>query len=148
MANKQPSYLEYINNFWRVNDEFQFSSTQAHCYFILLSEFNRKRWIEELALSDLVLCEMMGVSLNTMRGAKKALVEQELITFVKGGKGHGNKTRYQLRCQSRCQVRCQSRSQDLTATPIYKTNKDYKTKNNYNNDGTKKGFDISKGDFD
>ncbi|MFR9546161.1 MAG: hypothetical protein SNH35_08740 [Rikenellaceae bacterium] len=146
MSSKQPSYVEYINNFWRADESEHFTPVQSRLYFLLLSIFNRKHWCDEVAISDGALCDMVGVSLNTLKRAKAELIERGIITLTRGGRGFATKTRYQLRCEDRGQSRGQSSCQNLT--PLYKERiKDNKSKN-YNQDGAKKGFNISAGDFD
>ena len=123
---RKPSYIDYMNSFWREDENEQFSPVQSRLYFLLLNVFNNRKWANEVALSDHFLCDVMGVSLNTLRAAKRLLVKRGLIEFSAGGRGFANKTKYQLRVQCRGQSTYQSRLPN-SAPSIYKENKDIKS---------------------
>lgn len=134
-----PSYIDYINYFWQADDFESFSSIETRLYFTLLKLANRNRWQGEIVIGDKQLSAMVGVALNTFKLARSTLLRRELIRATIGGKGHRQKTRYQLRYQ----CRYQEPTPTLTPTPIYKN----KTKTN-SYYGTEKGFNISGSDFD
>ncbi len=153
---KKPSYIDYMNSFWRQDENEQFSAVQSRLYYLLLYIFNGRKWVDQVSLSDHYLCDMMGVSLNTLRTAKRDLSNRGVIAFSAGGRGFANKTKYQLRYQAReqssGQSTYQSRGQNM-ATSIYKETKEIKTKEKFNkkwnsNGSTNRGTNYTESDFD
>lgn len=154
---KKPSYIDYMNSFWREDENEQFSPVQSRLYFLLLNIFNNRKWADEVSLSDHYLCDMMGVSLNTLRTAKRELAKRSVIEFSAGGRGFANKTRYQLRMQYRNQSTYQSRLPNST-TSIYKENKDNKNIDKIKNKSfgygantntkSRRGTNYTESDFD
>lgn len=90
------NYIELVNNFWLLDEELQFTPNETRLYFYLLKIANRLGWVESFVHSDEKTSANVGISKNTLKTARKRLIESSLICFLEGGKGHANKSRYQI----------------------------------------------------
>ena len=97
------TYIELINNFWELDEDWQFTCCETRLYFYLLKTANRLGWVDSWTRSDAKVSSDVGVSVNSMKTARNRLVQAGLIEFKSGGNGQRNKTRYIVRCQFRCQ---------------------------------------------
>ena len=94
------TYIELINNFWELDEDWQFTCCETRLYFYLLKTANRLGWVDSWTRSDAKVSSDVGVSVNSMKTARNRL---GLIEFKSGGNGQRDKTRYIVRCQFRCQ---------------------------------------------
>ncbi|MBD2753821.1 hypothetical protein [Spirosoma validum] len=115
------SYIELMNRFWKVDEEYSFSGNDSRLYFYLLNVANRLGWPNEFDYADDKLKGNIGIKVNTLKPCRDRLVMAGLLDFELGGMGRGNRVRYQLRYQKltpisseRYQERCQERHQKLT----------------------------------
>ncbi len=91
------SYLDLINNFWRVDEQKGFNGNTTRLYFFLLHLANRSYWeVEWLEYADNKMKVYLGISADVLRTAREKLKEASLINFIPGGDGQGIKTRYQI----------------------------------------------------
>lgn len=90
------SYIELINNFWELDEKWQFSCCETRLYLYLLRTANRLGWEGNWTYGDNKMSACVGVSLNKFKSARDRIVEAGLISFKRGGNGFGNKTRYQI----------------------------------------------------
>lgn len=97
------TYIEFINNFWELDEDWQFTCCETRLYFYLLKTANRLGWVDSWTRSDAKVSSDVGVSVNSMKTARNRLVQAGLIEFKSGGNGQRDKTRYIVRCQFRCQ---------------------------------------------
>lgn len=97
------TYIELINNFWELDEDWQFTCCETRLYFYLLKTANRLGWVNSWTRSDAKVSSDVGVSVNSMKTARNRLVQAGLIEFKPGGNGQRDKTRYEVRCQFRCQ---------------------------------------------
>lgn len=97
------TYIELINNFWELDEDWQFTCCETRLYFYLLKTANRLGWVDSWTRSDAKVSSDVGVSVNSMKTARNRLVQAGLIEFKPGGNGQRDKTRYIVRCQFRCQ---------------------------------------------
>ena len=145
------SYIELINNFWELDETWQFSCCETRLYFYLLKTANRLGWENSWTHSDAKTSANVGVSVNSFKTARHRLAQSGLISFNSGGNGQGNKCKYQLRCQDRCQnliPKPQPKPQPkLDSTLLNNIDKD-KDKEISSNEDTKKCFENNwKNDF-
>ena len=77
------TYIELINNFWELDEDWQFTCCETRLYFYLLKTANRLGWVDSWTRSDAKVSSDVGVSVNSMK--------------------QRDKTRYIVRCQFRCQ---------------------------------------------
>lgn len=90
------SYIELINYFWDIDEEWQFTCCETRLYFYLLKTANRLGWVDSWTRSDAKVSSDVGVSVNSMKTARNRLVQAKLIDVKQGGKGQRDKTRYQI----------------------------------------------------
>ncbi|MFC5409882.1 hypothetical protein ACFPMF_11225 [Larkinella bovis] len=90
------SYLDYIHHFWRKeNLKAPFMGNEALLYFHLLEVSNDLDWPEVFPLSNPRICGILGLSPNTMKAARRRLIERNLIHY-EAGTGRGDNGRYQI----------------------------------------------------
>ena len=90
------TYIELINNFWELDEDWQFTCCETRLYFYLLKTANRLGWVDSWTRSDAKVSSDVGVSVNSMKTARNRLVQAGLIDVKQGGKGQRDKTRYQI----------------------------------------------------
>lgn len=90
------NYIELINRFWELDEIWQFTCCETRLYFYLVKTANRLGWVDNWIHSIDKLVGNVGVSKNSIKNARNRLSQAGLISFKEGGKGHGNKTRYQI----------------------------------------------------
>lgn len=90
------NYIELINRFWELDEQWQFTCCETRLYFYLVKTANRLGWVNNWTHSDDRTSANVGVSLNTMKTARNRLSQVGLIKFIPGGKGQKDKTRYQI----------------------------------------------------
>lgn len=94
--NRMMNYIELINWFWKLDEHWQFTCCETRLYFYLLKTANGLGWVNNWTHSDDKTSANVGVSVNTMKNARNRLCQAGLISFISGGKGQRNKTRYQI----------------------------------------------------
>ena len=94
------TYIELINNFWELDEDWQFTCCETRLYFYLLKTANRLGWVDSWTRSDAKVSSDVGVSVNSMKTARNRLVQAGLIEFKSGGNGQRDKTSYIVRCQN------------------------------------------------
>ncbi|MFS2880948.1 hypothetical protein [Parabacteroides distasonis] len=94
------TYIELINNFWELDEDWQFTCCETRLYFYLLKTANRLGWVDSWTRSDAKVSSDVGVSVNSMKTARNRLVQAGLTEFKSGGNGQRDKTRYIVRCQN------------------------------------------------
>lgn len=90
------NYLELIRQFWKLDNAWQFTCCETRLYFYLVETANSLGWANNWTHSDAKTAANVGVSGNTLKTARNRLSQAGLISFKEGGKGHANKTRYQI----------------------------------------------------
>ncbi len=90
------NYIDLINHFWRTDEGAQFTGWEAKLYFYLIKTANSLGWVNVFWHSDSRVSANVGMSVNTMKTSRNRLKQVGLIDFISGGKGHGDKTRYQI----------------------------------------------------
>ena len=94
------TYIELINWFWSLDEDWEFTCCETRLYFYLLKTANRLGWVDSWTRSDAKVSSDVGVSVNSMKTARNRLVQAGLIEFKSGGNGQRDKTRYIVRCQN------------------------------------------------
>lgn len=94
------TYIDLINKFWDLDEDWEFTCCETRLYFYLLKTANRLGWVDSWTRSDTKVSSDVGVSVNSMKSARNRLVQAGLITFKSGGKGQRDKTRYQISYQN------------------------------------------------
>ena len=94
------TYIDLINNFWLLDEDWEFTCCETRLYFYLMKTANRLGWVDSWTRSDTKVSSDVGVSVNSMKSARNRLFQAGLITFKSGGKGQRDKTRYQISYQN------------------------------------------------
>lgn len=125
------NYIELVNRFWEIDENWQFTCIETRLYFYLIKTANRLGWMNNWTHSDDKTSANVGVSKNAMKNARNRLIQAGLISIKNGGNGFGDKTRYQIMIpkQQPNLTPNYEPNHTPTSTPITKLNK---TKEEYN----------------
>ena len=128
--------FDLLSNFWRVDEQKNFSGNETRLYFFLIHLANRSFWSEWIEFADKKMIANIGISLQVLKSSRERLKAADLIDFVSGG-GFRIKSKYQILIPKSA----------LRLSPIqYNNTKDKKTNNK--DYGKSKGFIHSGSDFD
>jgi hypothetical protein len=128
--------FDLLANFWRVDEQKNFSGNETRLYFFLIHLANRSFWQEWIEYADKRMTVNANISLQVLKSSRERLKDAGLIDFIAGG-GYRVKTKYRILI--------------LTLAPKSAPIPYNKTKDkNSNNDiyGKRKGFIHSGSDFD
>jgi hypothetical protein len=91
------NYIELINWFWQCDEVWEFTAIETRLYLYLLKVANALSWQQNpFWHSDIKTSVGARCSINSLKTARNRLVQAELIKVTPGGKGYGDKTRYQI----------------------------------------------------
>jgi hypothetical protein len=127
--------FDLIANFWRLDEQKNFSGNETRLYFFLIHLANRSFWPEWIEFADKRMVANANISLQVLKSARERLQEAELLEFVPGG-GFRVKTKYRIL----------SPKSNLKHSPTLLNTKDKDS--NINSNGKKKGFVHTGSDFD
>jgi hypothetical protein len=127
--------FDLIANFWRLDEQKNFSGNETRLYFFLIHLANRSFWQEWIEFADKRMVANANISLQVLKSARDRLQDAELLDFVPGG-GFRVKTKYRILTPK----------SNLKPTPSLLNTKDKDS--NSNSNGKKKGFVHTGSDFD
>ena len=127
--------FDLLANFWRVDEQENFSGNDTRLYFFLVHLANRSYWSEWIVCSNKRLATNANISLDVLKSSRDRLKAAGLLDYVSGG-GHRVKTKYQILAPK----------SDLKPSPYYINTKNKKS--NIKSNGKKKGFVHTGSDFD
>ncbi len=127
--------FELLANFWRVDEQKNFTGNETRLYFFLIHLANRSFWAEWIEFADKRMVANANISLQVLKSARERLKEAELLNYIPGG-GYRVKTKYQI-------LTPKSKHKH---SPYYNTTKDKNSK--INSSGKRKGFVHTGSDFD
>ena len=121
-SSSRPSYIGLINRFWRLHSTIGFTPAETSLYFYLLNVANTALWPDDFSHADAMIMAALGISRNTLRTARESLAKAELLDFIPGGNGRGNRAIYTftgcLNCEENpkesCQDMCHKNDAELT----------------------------------
>lgn len=90
------NYIEQIKYFWLQDKIYSLNGFETRLYFYLLETANCLHWELIFWQRDIQIMGNVGISKNTLNSCRNRLKQAQLINFESGGKGYGNKTRYQI----------------------------------------------------
>lgn len=127
--------FDLVANFWRVDEQKNFSGNETRLYFFLIHLANRSYWAEWIECSDKRMVANANISIQVLKSSREHLKEADLLDYVAGG-GYRVKTKYRILTPK----------SDLKLPPYNIKTKD----KNSNNDshGKKNGFVHTGSDFD
>ena len=127
--------FDLLANFWRVDEQENFSGNDTRLYFFLIHLTNRSYWKEWIECSNKRLAANANISLDVLKSSRDRLKSAGLLDYASGG-GHRVKTKYRVLAPK-----------PDSKLPLY--NNKIKDKNsNTESYGKKKGFVHSGSDFD
>ncbi|GHV23783.1 hypothetical protein FACS1894174_09900 [Bacteroidia bacterium] len=127
--------FDLLTNFWRVDEQKNFSGNETRLYFFLIHLANRSFWPEWIEYSNKRLAANTNISLEVLKSSRERLKATGLLDYVSGGE-HRVKTKYQILAPK----------SDLKLSPYNIKTKDKKS--NIDSYGKKKGFVHTGSDFD
>ncbi|WP_321332612.1 hypothetical protein [uncultured Bacteroides sp.] len=127
--------FDLLANFWRVDEQENFSGHDTRLYFFLVHLTNRSYWAEWIECSNKRLTANANISLDVLKSSRDRLKTAGLLDYVSGG-GHRIKTKYQILAPK----------SNLKPSPYNIKTKDKNS--NINSYGKKKGFVYTGSDFD
>jgi len=127
--------FDLIANFWRLDEQKNFSGNETRLYFFLIHLANRSFWQEWIEFADKRMVANANISLQVLKSARQRLQETELLDYVPGG-GFRVKTKYRILTPKF----------NLKHVPSLLNTKDKDS--NINSNGKKKGFVHTGSDFD
>lgn len=127
--------FDLIANFWRLDEQKNFSGNETRLYFFLIHLANRSFWQEWIEFADKRMVANANISLQVLKSARDRLQDAELLDFVPGG-GFRVKTRYRILTPK----------SNLKHSSSLLNTKDKDS--NINSNGKKKGFVHTGSDFD
>lgn len=127
--------FDLLANFWRVDEQENFSGNDTRLYFFLVHLANRSYWSEWIEYPNDRMVANANVSLEVLKSSRERLKEAGLLNYISGG-GHRVKTKYQILAPK----------SDLKPSPYNIKTKDKNS--NINSYGKKKGFIHTGSDFD
>lgn len=78
------TYIDLINEFWKLNKEHPFTATETQLYFKLLDTSNSLGWKNPFSQSNLFICAECNMSEPTLIRVRNSLKQHGLIDFVSG----------------------------------------------------------------
>ena len=129
------SLFELLANFWRVDEQKNFSGNETRLYFFLIHLANRSFWSEWIEYPNDRMVANANISLQVLKSGRERLKEAGLLDYVSGG-GHRVKTKYRILTPKA----------GLKLSPLYIKIKNRKS--NIKSYGKEKGFVHTGSDFD
>lgn len=127
--------FDLLANFWRVDEQENFSGNDTRLYFFLIHLANRSYWSEWIECSNKRLAANANISLDVLKSSRDRLKAAGLLDYASGG-GHRVKTKYQILAPK----------SDLKPSPYNIKTKDKNS--NTNSYGKRKGSVFTGSDFD
>jgi hypothetical protein len=127
--------FDLLTNFWRVDEQKNFSGNETRLYFYLIHLANRSYWAEWIEFADKRMVANANISIQVLKSSRERLKEADLLDYVAGG-GHRVKTKYRIL----------SPKSDLKLPPYNTKTKDKNS--NKDSYGKKNGFLHTGSDFD
>ncbi|MCM1458330.1 MAG: hypothetical protein NC130_10730 [Lachnoclostridium sp.] len=117
------TYIDLINNFWRMHGSQEFGPNEIALYFYLLNECNRQGWPSPLVRPNSKICLGLGMSENTLMRCRNNLKMRGVLDFESGKKSRKAPAYYLKNCGSRggSGGGSDSGSREGTGGGIYKT---------------------------
>lgn len=78
------TYIDYLNQFWKAQEEYMLPATAIALYAYLLKECNRRSWKMPFTCSTVVICDNLHVCKTALTTARKKLADAGLIKFTNG----------------------------------------------------------------
>ncbi len=127
--------FDLLANFWRVDEQKNFTGNETRLFFFLIHLANRSFWPDWIEFADKRMVANANISLQVLKSAREHLKEAGLLNFIPGG-GFRVKTKYQILAPK----------SNLKLSSSHLKAKDKNSK--INSHGERKGFVHTGSDFD
>jgi hypothetical protein len=87
--------FDLIANFWRMDEQKNFSGNETRLYFFLIHLANRSFWAEWIECADKRMVAHANISIQVLKSSRERLKEADLLDYVAGG-GYRVKTKYRI----------------------------------------------------
>jgi len=78
------TYIDYMNQFWRVASVHPIPASEVAMYAFLVNECNARYWNMPVPCPTYYICESLRLSKQTVMTARRHLAEKGLIKFDSG----------------------------------------------------------------
>jgi hypothetical protein len=87
--------FDLVANFWRVDEQKNFSGNETRLYFFLIHLANRSFWAEWIECADKRMVANANISIQVLKSSRERLKEADLLDYIVGG-GYRVKTKYRI----------------------------------------------------
>ena len=117
------SYIDYINNYWYIAQEYRFTPMEGYLYFYLLSVANKYGWRNSFKLSNQQIMANIDVTKATLIKARLTLIKAKLISFKpSNNKREGSSYIIGYKNYTQCDTQCDTLHKTKIKTNIKKRN--------------------------
>ena len=78
------TYIDYMNQFWRLADYESFAASEVALYAFLVNECNKFHWQMPFSCPTFHVCNRLRMSKQTLITARERLAKRKLISFTNG----------------------------------------------------------------
>ena len=78
------TYIDYMNQFWRLADYESFAASEVALYAFLVNECNKFHWQMPFSCPTFHVCNRLRMSKQTLVTARERLAKRKLISFTNG----------------------------------------------------------------
>ena len=118
------SYVELINEYWDIAQEYRFTSTEGYLYFYLLSVANKYGWKHSFGLSNRQIMANIDTTKATLIKARATLIKANLIAY-EASNSKRESSKYSIlgyKNYTQCDTQCDTLHKIKTKTVLKKEN--------------------------
>lgn len=78
------TYIDYMNQFWRLAEYESFAASEVALYAFLLNECNKFHWQMPFSCPTFHVCNRLRMSKQTLVTARERLAKRKLISYTNG----------------------------------------------------------------
>ena len=78
------TYIDYMNQFWRLAAYESFAASEVALYAFLVNECNKSHWKMHFSCPTFHVCNRLRMSKQTLVAARERLAKRKLISFTNG----------------------------------------------------------------
>ena len=78
------TYIDYMNQFWRLAEYESFAASEVALYAFLVNECNKFHWQMPFSCPTFHVCNRLRMSKQTLVTARERLAKRKLISFTNG----------------------------------------------------------------
>ena len=78
------TYIDYMNQFWRLAEYESFAASEVAIYAFLVNECNKFHWQMPFSCPTFHVCNRLRMSKQTLVTARERLAKRKLISFTNG----------------------------------------------------------------